>query len=785
MNPGIISKYFSGINTFFSRFAEGILRWRWLLLILVLILTVFAFYEMRGLRMDNSNEAFFLKGDPSKLLLEKFRDTFGNEDFVYILFETDNFFKPENISLIKRLARDLEESVPYISDIKFLGNVEYIGGVKGGIEIIDLIEEIPRTSEEIELIKERAMNEPLYLDNLISRTGKTAAILLECEPYPEEKADPRKDIPPVVYKILDKPEYSDLEIYTVGGPVMDYEIDKIAAKEMILCGSFCILLLMVVMLGMSREWRGLFSPLLVVILSIFWTLGTVGALNWKLSMMVMMLPVLLICVGIGDSMHIISEFQDHKNQGHSRKEAIIKTLSMVGIPCLLTSLTTAAGFLSFQAALIKPIREMGIYAAIGVIMALILSLVIVPIVFSFGKNRSKNKDGSDHRNDLFDRMLGGIASFNIKHSWAIIVLFVFLSIISIFGYSLVQIETDFMKSISTDVPIREAYDYVDSRMGGSMSLEVMLDTGKKDGVKEIGFLKQMESLQNYIDSHPLTYKTTSVIDILKKMRRAMYENQMEYYSLPETSEQAAEYLFLYETSGGEELDRQVSFNYDAARIQTRSKTLSTKDVRSFISDVNSFVKTNMDPGIKVESTGTMTFVKAMADYVSQGQRKSFIWAFLAIAVMMIIALRSFKLGLISMIPNLFPVVISFGLMGLLGIYMSIPLMIFAPIVIGIAVDDTVHFFMRYIREFNQTGTYKEALKATLLTVGRPITFTTITLVIGFSVFVISDMHTQIQFGLLSAFAFLWALLADFFLAPAMILLLKPLGPERVASQYPM
>ena len=349
------------------------------------------------------------------------------------------------------------------------------------------------------------------------------------------------------------------------------------------------------------------------------------------------------------------------------------------------------------------------------------------------------------------------------------------------GYRLIEVETNSIEFASTDLPVRQAYDYMDSHMGGSMSMEVMLDTGKKDGIKDIKFLSQMEALQSYTDKHPLISKTTSVIDTIKKMRRAMHENRMEYYSLPETTAQAAEYLFLYETSGGEELDKYVSFNYDIARINARTKSLNSKDVRTFISDIHRFVKQNIDPSIKVEYTGTMPWVRAMSDYVSQGQKRSFMLAFLAITCMMIIVLRSFKLGLISMIPNVFPVLISLGLMGFAGVYLSIPLMILSPIIIGVAVDDTIHFFMRYRREFNRTGTYEGALKATLSTVGRPIMFTTMTLVLGFSVFGLSDMYNVTQFGLLAAFAFLWALLADFFLAPAMMLLFKPLGAERQVS----
>jgi hydrophobe/amphiphile efflux-3 (HAE3) family protein len=794
MNPGITSKYFSGTNTFFARLAEGILRFRWLLLLLVFLLTIFAFYEMRTLRMDNSNESFFLEGDPTKLLLDKFRDTFGNEDFVYVLIETRDFFEPDTIRLIRKLAEDLEAHVPYVKDMKFLGNVEYVEGVEGGIEISDLIEEIPETPEEMKLARERAMNEPLYLDNLISRDGKTAAILLECERYPDEKVDPRKEIPPAVYKILAKPGYADLEVYAVGGPIIDFEMDELTAREMSLFGLICIVLQMLILLWVARGARGVVTPLLVVILSIFWTLGLLGVLDWTLSLMVSMLPVLLICVGIGDSMHIISEFQDQQDRGFARRQAIVKALALVGIPCLLTGLTTAAGFLSFCSTVIKPVREMGVYAAIGVIMAFLLSLIMVPIIFSFGKNKKKvsdleesptrkvkEKEISENRNDIFARVLKRIALLNLKYPWAILGIFILLAALSVFGYRLIEVETNSIEFASTDLPVRQAYDYVDSHMGGSMSMEVMLDTEKKDGIKEIEFLKQMEALQNYIDQHPLTCKTTSVIDTLKKMRRAVHENRMEYYNLPETKAQAAEYLFLYETSGGEELDKQVSFNYDIARINARTKSLSSKDVRTFISDIDRFVKKNIDPSINVEYTGTMPWVKAMSDYVSQGQKRSFILAFLAITCMMIIVLHSFKLGLISMIPNVFPVLISLGLMGFIGVYMSIPIMIFSPIIIGVAVDDTIHFFMRYRREFERIGTYEGALKAALSTVGRPIMFTTMTLVAGFSVFGLSDMYNVTQFGLLAAFAFLWALLADFFFAPALLLLMKPLGAEKRLS----
>jgi len=778
MNPGITPKYFSGTNTFFARLAEDILRFRWLLLLLVFILTIFAFYEIKTIRMDNSNEAFFVEGDQTLVTYHRFHDTFGNDEFVYILFQTEDFFQPEIIKLISNLATDLEENVPYVKRVNFIGNVEYLEGVEGGVEIYKLLEEFPETPQQMEIIRKKALAEPLYIDNLISPDGKTAAILLELDPYPGDKVDARRTIAPVVREILARPQYASLEHYTVGVPIINYDIQAVTAKETRLFMLICIVLEMLILFWTTRRVRGVIAPIIVVILGVFWTLGMVGILGWTLNMLVIIVPTLLIAVGIGDSMHVIAEFQDQQQRGLGRKEAITNTLTLVGLPCLLTTLTTAAAFLSFLATAIKPIREMGVYAAIGVITAFVLSLVLVPVFFSFGKEKAGFQNPSPNRNDLFDRILGWIALINIKHPRAILGIFLVLTLLSAGGYLLVKVESNTIKMFSKRLPVRQAFDYVDSHMGGSMSVEIMADTGKKDGVKDPAFLRQLESLQDYINKHPFSMKTMSVLDLLKEMNHALHENRPEYYTLPETKEQVSEYMFLYETSGGEELDKQVSFNYDIARLTARTKSLNTKDIKIFVSDITGFAKEHLDPSIKIELTGMIPMVNAMSDLITSGQIKSFGFAFIAISLMMILVLRSFKLGLISMVPNLFPVLIALGFMGYAGIYLSMAVVTFAAIIIGIAVDDTIHFFVRYRREFNRTGTYEGALKHTLLTVGRPITFTTITLVAGFSVFALSDISNIGDFGLMAGFAIMWALLSDFFLAPAMMLLFKPLGAER-------
>jgi hydrophobe/amphiphile efflux-3 (HAE3) family protein len=768
---------------FFSSMADKLLRFRWLGIIAVVLLTVFFAFQMQGLKFDNSNEVWFVEGDPTVELLDKFRDVFGNDDFVILLFESENFFDSENIRLLGNLAKALEAEVPYLKDMTWLGNVEYIEGVQDGINIYELLETIPEDPEEMAMVREKALSESTYLNSLIAPDGQAYTIILEMENYPEDgdTLDPKNEIAPVVRDILTRPEFAVLNAYVAGGPILHHDFDELAGRETPKFMGLCLLIQMVLLLWLGRGVRGVVVPITIVFLSIVWTLGAIGWMGFTLNTMIIILPSLLICVGIGDSIHFISEYQDHLDQGMDRKKGMLKAFFIVGLPCLLTTLTTMGAFLSFLAVSIKPFREFGTYAAVGVVSALILTYVLVPFFYSFGMKttaRAVSSGKQKNRNDFFDRLLEKIHKIVTTRPGLVVGLFGILSLVSLVGALNVKIESNMVQLVSTKVPIRQAIDFIDERMGGSMAMEIMLDTGKSGGIKELDFLKNMDALQGFIDRQPMVTKTSSVLDVMKKMRRALHNNDQGFYSIPDTPKAASQYIFLYETSGGDQLDKLVSFDYDIARLTVKMPAMGTADISRLIQDVEAFSKKTFDDSVSIEITGVLAGVKALNDRMGEGVKSSFLAVLIAITVMMIIFLRSVKLALISMIPNVFPVLITMGLMGFSGIYMDMPLMCCSAIIIGVAVDDTIHFFRRYRREFEAQGNYSHALRVTLATVGRPITFTTITLILGFLVMILSVMSGWSHFGFLAGFAFLWALLADFFFAPAMMLLFKPLGEEK-------
>jgi hydrophobe/amphiphile efflux-3 (HAE3) family protein len=778
-------------SRFFAQVGVWVPRARWLLLLGVAVVSVFLAGRLGDLHFDMSNEAWLIEGDDTLRTLEEFKAIFGNDDFVYILYDTADFFRREPIRRFASLAEALEAEVPHLLDMTWLGNAEWIEGRADSVEVEPLMGPLPETADELARVRELALSEPTYVDNLISADGKVAGLMLEMDLYPDGEVDPRKDVPPAVREVLARPEHADLHTVAAGGPILDYDIDVLSATEARDLGVLCLLVQIAVLFWVGRGARAVVVPAVVVVLSVLWTFGAIAIFGFKLNLTVIMVPVLLICVGIGDSLHVIAEFQDQQRRGLARREALSQGMALVGWPCVLTSLTTAAGFLSFLTADIRPFQDMGMYASLGVVLAVLLTFFLVPALYSWGpelpSSRSvgleKAADAApeDGPQDLFDRILGASARLVATRPRTLLLVFCSILAVSVVGLRDLQVESNAIKMFSPSVPIRHAYDWIDARMGGSMSLEIMLDTGRPNGALDPDFLKGMDALDRFLVEHPLITKTTSMLDVLRKMRKAFNENRPDFYDIPETKEEASQFMLLYEMSGGEERAKLLSFDGDIARMTVRTRSLGTAGTREIAADVEGFAAEQFGDSVRVELTGMAAWVRAMDDLINQGQRQSFTAAVVAISLMMMLVLRSVRLGLISMLPNVFPVLLTLGLMGWMGLRMDIMMMTFSALIIGVAVDDTIHFFVRFRREFACLGRYAPAIEATLTTVGRPITFTTLTLTLGFMVFAASDVTALVRFGTLSSFAFGWALLTDFFLAPALLILLEPLGPERAPN----
>ena len=754
------------------------MRYRYLCLAIVALVSVFAFSQLGKLQVDNSSETFFTTNDLTAEQQAEFKATFGNDDFVFVLIEaqSDGFDAP-TLRRIYELVERFELEVPYLLEATWIGNVEAIQSRTDGIEISDFLPSLDITNEQLRRKLNTGANDKAYRDGLISGDARSLGILLEFETYPGEKIDPRKEAPPVINSILG--DFDDLKLYSVGGPMMDYMMDERTAIEAPRWMIAALLGMCLSLIFTTRSVVGVIVPALTVVLSVVWTMGVVSLLGFKINLTSILVPTLMLCVGIGDTMHVVAEFQQERNNGSPRMAALRHTLGLVTRPILLTTITTATGFLAFLATDLVPIRELGIQAAIGVWMAFLLTYLFAVPLISFGRNKAAKK--VTHKADIFDRFLSRLTEFVILNPAKIATAFVVVVALAFVGMSKLVIETNTIQDLPKDDPLRKSFEYVDNQMGGSLSIEFVIDTGKPDGIKKLDLLEKVDQLQAMLDQHPLVTNTSSILDQLKQLHRALRDDDPEQYRLPTSSNQISEYLLLYESGGGRQLEKYVSFTYDKIRLQARTRTIKLGEVRSLQASVEEFVDREFDDSVKVYSAGVMPMFERIATLIKEGQKNSFIVAFFAICLVMMWMLRSIKLGLIAMIPNVLPVAITLGAMGWVGAQLNMIAMILAPMIIGVAVDDTVHFFIRYRRYFVQSGDYDAAYRKTMQTVGRPLLFTTLVLSIGFGGFLVSIFAGPRNFAWSSALAFMFALVAEFMLVPLLLKWLKPFDSKQLST----
>ena len=734
---------------------DKILKFR-ILSILFAVLLTFGIGQFAGkLRQDNSYESFFARGDSSYVKLQQYYETFGNDDFIFLLVDSHGkkdsaFFKRLDV-LVHRLDSELK----FVDRVTWLGNVESVTSSAGSdiISIAPLFPDMELSDSEIAGIVSRAKNDEAYRDKLISADGDILGIVVNFKDYPTDDTNSvnvfRNQATPHIQEILR--DFSDLDVRTVGAPVISYYNDRDIQEEGTVWVEIGLAAMLIMLIISTRSIIGTVIPLLTVILSIILTMGLYQIFGFTLNMLAMMIPILILCVGIGDSVHLVAEYR------------------------------------SLYA------RELGIQAAIGAVIALILTFFFAVPLLSFTriKPREASSENTDAKagepaavnsgdGDIFDRILGIFSRMVLRFPKTVTAVLAVIIVTTFCAMFNLKIETAFIQDLPVDDPLRQDFDFVDSHMGGAMSIELILDTGKENGVKDLSFIRDMDKLQSYINHHPLARETSSFLDQLKQMNRAVHQNDDRYYAVPDNQNSVSELLLLYESAGGREFERNVSFAYDTAHMQIRTVSLTTSDVKSLERDILDYIS-SQKLNLHAEFTGASCLLTVVADYLAESLFTSFIYAFITIFIVMTLVFRSFKIGLLSMIPNVIPVIVTLGLVSFAGARINMVLVILAPIILGVCIDDTIHLITRFRYYFGVYGCYRKAFVSTVHSVGRVLIFTTLVSGVCLMSFMASKFAGPFTFAWSSVTAFAVALLCDLTVTPLMIMAFKPFGREKTEA----
>jgi predicted RND superfamily exporter protein len=795
--------YVERLSALFGRIGAWSFDHRWTVFTACLLILGASVVLASRARFDNSFEAYFDTEDPVYADYQEYREEFGSDEIAYILYEApDRPYGPFDLEVMRKiqsLTEALEEEVPFTNEVTSLANVEFVEGVPGGIEIHELLEEFPESQEELLAIRDKVLDKPLYVGGLVSADARYAAIILEMDrssvdPLDEIRLDPDGGdgldnlYPQASYhpieELLARPEYGDIVFHHVGDVALNAIYNEIIAGESAgLAGiTFCVIAALLYFF--FRRPIGVIGPLAIVFLSIMVCLAFVALMGWRLDLMFVMLPTLLIAVGVACSVHIIAEFRAFHAELGDRREAVRRTLYLVGTPCLLTSLTTAAGFASMSIAPIKAISHFALYSAVGVVAAFALSITLLFVFLSFGRPTS-GSEASDEEiarakgGRLFRAALAAVARFDVRFRRSILAAFALVFVVSALGMARLRVDSNFLDEFSPDEPIRQAIEYVDDIMGGTYSFIYLFDSSEPDGIKNPAVLREIARFQHEADTHTdLVTKSYSIDDVLMDLNRSFHEGDLAYQVLPETRELVAQYLLLYEMSGGEEVEEYVSGDFSRASLELRLKAVESSELAKLEHDLAVYLAEHPLQASSVRVTGIGALWLQLMDYITQSQIRGFLLAFTVIAALLCFVFRSIKIGLIAMVPNLSPVVLTLGVMGWIDMPLDYVRLLIASVAIGISVDDTIHHMTRFDLEFRRCGSYREAHRAAMLDVGRALVITSVVLVLGFLVFHFSRLDSTASFGTLLATTIAVALAADFLLMPALVLTLKPFGPER-------
>ena len=780
----------------FERWGRIVVRSRWIALVLSLVVTCWLFSYLPSLTVDNSTESFLTTDDPAIVRYNEFREQFGRDDKIIIAVGGGDIFSLEFLERLRDFHTAIETEVPYITEVESLVNARFTRGEEGGLVVGELLENWPETSEDLALFEERVRGNPLYRNALVSGEMTMTALAVTPNTFSSESPEVDElagfgddsggsDDAPVflnaaegdavisgLYAVMDRFEAVTFQPHMAGALPMTWRINVGMIRDMSVFIPATVGLMCLVLGLLFRRVGGVILPLMIVGLSLMASLGIMIIMEIPGSTAVQILPVFLLTVGVCDAVHILALVYRLRMEGASKEDSIVKALAHSGLAVLMTSVTTAAGMISFVTSEMAAIQHLGVLAPIGVFLAFVYTMVLLPALLAIFPLTPPKRGRLAEGAFPFEKVLVAAGRFAVRHPWRILVPSTFLGILAVMGAVQITFSHNGLSWFPEGDRTKLDFALIDREFGGSVSMDVLVDTGEAGGLYEPEILRELErtsfELANVAIPPVTVAKSVSIRDIVEETHQALNENRPEARRVPDSREAVAQELLLFEQSGSDDTEEFVDSEYRLTRLNLRIPFVDALLFPQFIKDSRDILDERLEGMATYQLTGLMTLLSTIFDAVIVSMGRSYIFAIAVITPLMMLLLGSLRRGLVSMVPNLFPVVAVLAVLGWGQIPIDMTTMLIGAMVIGIAVDDTIHFMHKFHRYFEETGDIELAVTETLRTTGSALLFTTLVLMAGFSVFGLGEMTNMRVFGLLSAFAAGVALLGDVLLAPALL-----------------
>jgi predicted RND superfamily exporter protein len=832
-------KIFDKVINFYDYFT---IERPFLLLSLALLIISFFSLSIKDFKMDASADSLVLENDQALKYYRATSSRYSTEDFVVITFKpNDGIYNKKSLEMLDSLSKDLQDNIPDISSVLTILDVPLLNSPKIGFTDLAKEQRTLRTKNiDLELVKKEFATSPLYKNLLMSEDSTTTVLvvnftkdneyfkllnqrndlreirltrqLTESEKKSLKKAEKQfKDYSAThaikekknikkIRKVIEKYK-SNASMFLGGVPMITSDMTDFIAQDVKKFGLGVFIFLVLILFIIFKSIRWIFIPLFGCIISVIFVSGLAGFIDWRITVISSNFAAILLIITMSMTIHLAVRYRElkAKDLNLTKKDAVSETIHYMFVPCVYTSLTTIVAFISLVVSGIRPVIDFGYLMTFGIISAFIITFIVFPTVLMLLPNESIFE-----KNDITKNITNKFANFSLNNYGKIILVATLISVVSIFGISKIKVENRFIDYFHSDTEIHQGMLEIDKKLGGTTPFDIIIDKpklaldekiiGEQDDDMEFDELselfgeedeisgywlskpkfKEIEKIHDYLESQPETGKVLSLAT-LYKLAIGLNDDEplsdLQIGAIKDSlSDEVKDVLF----------DPYLSEDETQTRITLRmidsNENLNRKE---FIERVENFLSSEMSySSERFNTTNMLVLYNNMLQSLFSSQIQTIGFVFISIMLMFIILFRSFYLALIAIIPNILPATLVLGFMGLKSIPLDLMTITIAAISVGIAVDNTIHYIIRFKREFYQNNNYSKSIQICHGSIGKAMYYTSSIIVIGFSILSLSNFIPTIYFGLLTGLAMLTALLASLTLLPSLLIIFKPLGKEK-------
>lgn len=759
----------------FRKIAEFIHHFRWPVFLAVALSVLLLGMAVLHLAVDPSMETLFIKKSPEYRYYQSYRQKYGSDQMIAVAMATQGLFTEQNLKILKDITDGIS-SYEQVERVISLANAQDIKHRTLGVKMVPALKEDLEDLKALEETRDEVLRNELYLNNLVSKDGKIANILVYLKPT--EKNSKAGDIFIATLKdYLNDFERPDLKFYMAGAPVEQYEFIRLIHRDQMVFVPVITLVLVLMTYLIYRSFSCMVLSMSIVFTTLVWTLGTIAALGQPLNLMTSLLAPVIMIVSVINATYLINLFFEIRPHHPSLKQAVVMTISQLGLPCFLTHFTAILGFGSLALNPIPAIQSFGIYAALGTFYSYIVEIIMTTLLLPVLPYRPNKPDIQSE--GFFNRLfLGFLEKFEYRWKWWILVVTFVVLALSILGVQKIEVDTNIVKQMKPNLPLAVSTRFIDEHLTGVYSLGFVFR--RKDGESMVDYkaLTMLDQFKSYLEREPGIAKVNSITTLIKKINEARKDDP-DAYAIPQKPMILNRYFKGMASSEDPELWKMLSRDFKEVRLEARMRAIGTTQGALLEERIRNYLDRNMSQFFEYKLTGNVVLLGKIAKSLVHEQARSFAFAFISILIVIILIFRSIPLGLLAAIPNLFPILVVYGIMGFAGIELSTATAMIASIVLGLVVDASIQFLYRFRKEFEYRSHYIQSLHHTYRNMGQSMVVSTAILCIGFASSVFASFRITVHFGLLTSLTIFLALLCSLLVLPVFLVMLKPFGPQRL------